>query len=643
MKSWSEKLLVWGTCALVLVLPIVYFNWWYVPHVTSKMIVFYGIVELLFTAWLYRVIVDPSYCLTSKQWLAFSSFILYIAWFTIAGVLGVDFESSFWSSLGRGTGLLTLYHVVAFSIVIAALVRKFGVTEYGYKFLGYFVSGSGLGAISIWLGNEGFGLVTPALELSKGGGLIGNSSLAAGYLIFGFFFAVILAVTKNIKRWMKVVSWMTIFLIIFSPLFLNLAKGFSVGVSARGAAFGIPVGIMFAAGAWIALSQKKSARITGIVLMIIFLCSLGVGFRALMDPSARAHEQFVESAGEGRFIFWNAAREGMREHSLFGYGPENFRVAYQEHFDPKIFTVSTAAEVWIDRAHNNFFDTGVAGGWPAVVWYVALLVSLGTEIYRAHVRRRLSRTQASLLAGLLVAYIFQNLFVFDSFMTLVSFGVLVGCVFGASGEPGIKTSVQSKSGVIILMSIVFIGLFIPFVWTPARKVVRFAHVLELPLDKRADHYSELLRGSQIGNPSDVAEIAEASYMLYADADSQRRIRSEEKLRAFALRDIDALIAYLETIAAGNPTDYRLRLNIARLYNQRISFAGDLDGKLAHRASLIETEALALAPNDPQIYWTTAVTKFRAGDKEGARTSLQKALELAPYLDFTRQLMAEMKL
>ncbi len=636
MKAWQEKLVTYGTFLLVFLTPIVYFGAnWFFSYSTSKTFFFYGLTEIIFAVWIYEAFVDQTLRLSRKNLLILLPFFAYVAWLTVAGIFGADPGFSFWSSLSRGTGLLTLYHALALVLVICSLVGKHGLKKYGYKLMGWFIGGASILAISVWLGNEGFNLPFQILLKSKGGGLMGNSSLTATVLVFAVFFEIFLLFAKDVEKKFKIFLGIALALIIFSPLFINV---FGNSLSARGALAGMLAGAMAMVPFYLFLSKKKITKIVGAILIFSGVLASIFIWQSLMKPGTTIHEKFAESATESRFIFWNIARTAMRESPMIGYGPENYRVANQIHFDPKIYTLGDSVEVWNDRAHNIIFDTGVAGGYPAIVLYFCFLGSLLFGIYKANKKGRITRAQGATLGALIIAYFFQNLFVFDSLVSLMSLGILAGVIFGMSEEikEVKKNNNSSGTNYILVPTILVITVvaWIFFVYLPVRKTVAISNIIEMPLNKRPDHYKDLLTGSSVGNAFEVGSIAEDSYNLYSD--NQKEIKSDEKLLKYSLLDIQKFTQYLEEVRKREPNDYRLRLNLARLYNIEVYLTGE--ASRTDQALSVEDEALALSPTDPEIYWTKAITLYRSGDVPGAKEVLQKAIEIAPYIGFSKELL-----
>ncbi len=649
MKKLLDLVVEYGVYFVVGVTPILYFGGSrYAPYVTSKTFFFYGCMGLVFFIWSYLAIIDKSYRLSKRILLFFLPIFLFVLWMTVTSVLGVDPGLSFWSSLGRATGMLTLYYCLSLSVVIASFVQLKG-DLYIRKLFTCFLIGAFVVSLSVWLSDEGFNLSIKVLENSKGGGLIGNSSITAAYLVFALFFGIFMLGFKNLIWKQKIFLWSLIFLIISSPLFFNVYGVLFGGrffVSARGAMLGIFAGFFMAILGYLFLSNNKKIRILGISGIILSVLVSSVLWINLLKSDTSIHKKVADSISESRFIFWDIAEKAIKEKPILGWGPDNYPVVYQKYFDPNLYLQSdTTVEIWNDRAHNVIFDTGVSGGYPAIILYLGVLVSLVLGIYRAFILRGITRFQASVLLGLVVAYFFQNLFVFDSQMSLMVYFIFIGSVFGIKESAGfgekkdyiLNVNKTRKLFFMILLASLFTVSWIMFVWMPSRKVVLIARVTSMPMNKRPDHYKDLLNGSKIGDDRDIGAIAHAGYLVYKNNQEQLRLDNEKFI--YAKKDLEKFLEYLEEIAKKEPNDYRLHLSIARIYNIYISlFDKQGDVSLVQHVLDVENHIKDISPNNPEVYWTIAQSLIFSGDSVGAQEALEYAIKIAPRIPGSYQLL-----
>ena len=644
-KNFREKLLKYGSCFFVFVLPLIYFSKILYPYTAPKTFFFYGLVEILLAFWIYTIIIDHTYRLTKKTLLYFIPVGAFVLWMTVAGLVGINPEFSFWSSIGRGTGLLTLYHCLALAIITTSLVKHYG-NHYLNNLMFWFVNGSFILALSVWFGNQGFNLLH-FIKDDAGGGLIGNSSITAPYLMFALAFGLFLLFSKGVslgKKW-----WVGTIMgvIIFSPLFINLYglfTGQGILGNARGAILGIVVAVYVSLMAYLFFSKKKVVKIIGIAGILIGLFIFAVGWVQLVSPNTKLHQKFDQVAtGGSRFIFWDIAQKSMNQHPWFGYGPENYTFAFQRNFNPQMSLPQYGQEGWNDRAHNIYYDTGVSGGYPAIIFYGLFILSILYALYKLEKNGTLNRIQISVLGGFLLGYIFQNLFVFDSTYSLIALFIFIGAIFAFVDDKKIEDKVEVlhdnlADNVIKVLLLAFCVIsLIFFVYRPFKKAVAFYTVFNVPVDIRPAHYSDLLRGSVIGDQWDTSGIAYMTYKSYIVDPAS--IKNDPKLLPYIEKDISAYIQYLEQVMKRNTTDSRLYVSAEYLYSALNYFSSQpFDKVLASHLFDIADRAHELSPTDPQVYWSVAQVYIWAGDYKNVERTYKNAIALDPSIPESHKLL-----
>lgn len=656
MNLSKDKILKYGVFVLFFLTPIMYFGNKVYPHITSKTFFFYGLAGILFAFWLYIIAVDKSYRLTKRQLLLFVPLFLYIAWMTISGILAVNPHLAFWSSLGRGTGLLTLYYGTAVALIVSSLVKRDGM-NYVYQLLKWIISSALIVAISVWFGNEGFNIQSKVFTTSGGGGLTGNSSIAGAYLIFAVFFGAYLLFSKNINaNWKKFIS-VIMAVIIFSPLYVNIYGLFThKGIlgSARGATLGIIIGLGVIVIGHLVLSKNKIVRILGVISIFISLIIFSIGWAQLMKPNTTIHNKFTEVAMGTRFLFWDVAQKSIDKHPWFGYGPENYMIAFQENFNPKILDKKLNNESWNDRAHNIYFDTGVSGGYPVIAFYFLFVLSIFYTIYNAFKKDKISKGQASILWGLLTAYIFQNLFAFDSTLSIIIFLSMAGLIYGIDSydnerknlenkknenledviiNPSLKILIGGSLSALCLISLIYFSIL------PARKATSFGVILSKPIEIRSDRYKDLLKGSLVGNDWDVSGFAHEIYKFYAS--NPLGIKNNKSMVPIYEKDLTSLLQYLETIAKENTVDYRLQIKIFHLYSTSIFLSNKpADSVLTEHLLSVLNHAKKLSPANPEIYWGMAQLYAWSGNFKAIEQAYKEAINIDPSVSASHKLLIQ---
>lgn len=656
MNLYKENILKYGTFALFFLVPVMYFGHKIYPYMTSKTFFFYGFANILFFIWLYLIAVDKSYRLTPKQLFLFIPLFLYIIWMTIAGILAKNTHLSFWSSLGRGTGLLTFYYSVATALIITSLVKRNG-PAYFFSLLKWFIFSATIVATTVWLGIEGFNIRSNFFINSGGGGLIGNSSLAAAYLIFAIFFGVFLLFSNLVSKTAKMFISGSIAIIIFSPLFLDLhglIAGHGILGSARGAFLGIFIGVGAIIVGYFALSKNKVSRVLGIISIIISLTIFSIVWLQLMKPNTTLHNKFTEVASGSRFLFWDVAQKSIDKHPWFGYGPENYMIAFQENFNPKILNKELNYESWNDRAHNIYYDIGVSGGYPAIFLYFFFIFITLYSVIRLFKEEKIFQIQASILCGLIISFVFQNLFVFDSTLSILTLFSLAGLIYGMDGYNGKEQNIKDKKneklkGIIINLplkiltgSFLFVLCIISLIYfaiLPARKSSAFGIILGKPIETRPDYYKNLLKGSTVGNDWDISGFAHDLYKFYAV--NPMSIKNNKKMLPFYEKDLIAFLQYIETIAKENTTDFRLQMKIFNLYSTYI-FISDKPNDPVFTENLLDilNRAKALSPNNPEVYWGMAQLYAWSNNFKAIEQAYRQAIAIDPSVSASHRLLIQ---
>jgi len=632
----KDKILKYASFTLVFLAPLVYWSHRLYPHISSKTFFIYGVVEIMFFVWVYAVIIDSSYRISKKALLCSIPMVLFMLWMTIAGIFGANFSTSLWSSLARGTGLLTLYHCLALAIVTISLVQKYG-SSYIKSIFKWFISGAVLGVISIWMGPGGLGINTLVLTAGGEGGIIGNSSLAAVYMTFAIAFSVFLILSKESNLKTKRLLFIAICIIIFSPLFINISgifNGHGIIGTARASLLALPVFLASFGVLYLILSQKKLLRGLGITGIIIGVLGFSYFWAQLITPDTYLHNTFAQEARGSRFIFWDIASKSIEAHPLLGYGPENYFIAFQENFNPDSLLSENSMEGFSDKAHNIYFDLGVSGGYPAIILYILFLISLLYAIYKAKYSGKITRAQSAILGSLILGYVFQNLFVFDSNLSLMAIFVLAGVLFALQSNPIDqkinKMKIKDSYLLMIFTLILFFTSWTFFTYMPAKKSKLYAETFASSIDKRPEMYNSLLNGSSVGEGWDVSGLAFDTYRMYSS--SAVSIKNDKTNLQAHIKNLEALISYLYKIAEINKTDYRLYISIANLENT-LTYLSSRPPTVEDKNRLLNVleKAKILSPTNPNVYWVIAQVKVWSGDFVGTEEAYRKVMSVAPRL------------
>jgi hypothetical protein len=232
--------------------------------------------------------------------------------------------------------------------------------------------------------------------------------------------------TKDNKK--KLVLAVIGFVTIVNPVLISLPffhplAGTVIGFigDARGATVSLFMGLMVMIGILGIFSKQGMVRLGSRVGLGILAISTLIGIMMLILPNNKIHEYFVKTSGNARFIYWNMAIEQTKHHWLIGTGPETFRYAHEKYFEPQL---TAMGEPWADKPHNQYIETALATGLLGLVAYVVIFLCIGAALRLAS-KKQENKFFVATASGLLVAYMINNIILFDSMTSMFLFAVIV--------------------------------------------------------------------------------------------------------------------------------------------------------------------------------------------------------------------------
>ncbi len=413
------------------------------PFIFGKVIFFRSLVEIaLILSLIYLII--RLFSSGDREFKIGTSFFknrlfALFALFTISGVLStifaVDKYTAFWGTLERGGGLLGFLHFFIFLCLTAVFFQK-------KDFLPFFKISLIIGFVVILYGLfQYFDLKEFPFSLeqtNRPGSFIGNPSFLSAYLFFIIASAVLVfSLTKNL------------FWRIFS-FFLILSSVTMIFFSAtRGAILGLAVGTIILLIYYVFFSKTQNKkRFLPPSLLILLTLLLSVFWLTRFNPFWREIPGFNRFAGmtslvpkdgsvQTRLVTWQISWEAFKEKPIFGWGPDNYLVAWNKHYD---FKLASYGETWLDRAHNQLLDVLVMQGIIGLLIYFALF---GFIFYKLFIKKTLG-SSSPFLGAVLLAYFVQNTFLFDEISSYFLFIALVSFLIANTRRDEEKSNVQNE-------------------------------------------------------------------------------------------------------------------------------------------------------------------------------------------------------
>lgn len=611
-RFWILK----GILYALLLTPLWVWSAFLFPFITSKVIYFRLLVEIALVFYiplaLYYSEIRPRLTkLTKAIW-------LYLLIVIIASLFGVDFNRSFWGTVERGEGIITILHFVLYFTMVAAV---FTDQRQWYRYLFFALTVTGATALYGLAQLYNFSGVIPA-GTTRVSGTIGNAAFFAAVMIFGVFLSFLLLLgAKSLGR--RLILW-AILLFELGMLFQSQTRGAILATAAA---------LVF----YFALNIFRKTNFKVKLISAVFLCAI-FGFGALVyfskdsgwvkgnDTLARlATISPRDITTESRLDTWGASWQGFRSRWFLGFGYENYNIAFNQHFPSRIFK-DQGSQIWFDRAHNIFFDVAVTSGIVGVLTYLGIFIMAFWVLFSLW-RRSLHELDARIpiiLGSLLVAYFLQNFFVFDTQATYLMFFVILGFIAFLEKEyvmPPLKERRSYPPGAIlplVLSVLAIIGMYF-FNIEPAKA------------------NSQTMQGIKYAKLKDYNQMATAfakalSYGTYMDQEIRHRfvdysidaintggLSADEQKRTF-----ENLIRELEKSIAESPRDAKNYIYLMNVLNRLNN-----NSQAVEKVLILGAQALQLSPTRAQIYFEIGQAYLFKKDYSTGLGYFEKAAGLNP--------------
>jgi O-antigen ligase len=545
------------------------------------------------------------------SWLSWSVLSLVGVVF-IADVFGHSFYHSFWSNYERMDGFLTLLHVTAYYFIASSVLNT---KERWRLFFNISIFASIIMAFYTFLQLAG------KIQINQGGvridGTFGNATYLAVYMLFNIFITLLLSLgvyERGVKNKWPLYGWYGLALVCQLITLYYTAT--------RGAILALFGGLILTA-LGIALFEKHRpmVRKMGIGLLILVALVVG-GFFAARNTNfvtnsptlGRFSSLSLESINnQGRRFVWPMAWQGFKDRPILGWGQENFNYVFNKYYDPRMYN----QEPWFDRAHNIVLDWLVTTGIVGFLAYMSLFVGALFLIWK---NKEFSLGQKSLLVGLLGAYFFQNLFVFDNLISYVYFFSLLAFIHSESvrnknAPQWIERLSNNKAISQAAIPTIAIILVVVSVYTWNVKQIGANRDIIRALDTNGKTTEQSLGYFKAAFDANTFATGEATDQMIGqfNAFNNQNI-SEQTRREFAV----LLIENLDKTITRFPDDARYLLSMGGIRTRM----GDVSG-----AKPYLIKALELTPKKQRAYYEIGFSELTAGNYVVALDYFKTAYEL----------------
>jgi len=507
-----------------------------------------------------------------------------------------------------------------------------------------------------------------AAGMSAFGGIVASACFAAQdksdsvvllFLTGALATAVLISGLESLK-----VRWL--------PWLLGVAAAVQVAAMVltltRGTVLGFIGGCVVAALLIALLERERPFLRWSAVGVLALLLTLVGGAYAVKDtewakqlPIVNRFTQIKLSEGtvNARFMNWGMAWQGVKERPLLGWGQDNYEYVFSKYFDPNMY----GQEPWFDRTHDIIFDWLIAAGFLGLGAYLLINLSLMVHLWvldpaehrwsfksfrsfsaiRSLLRRdtshAFSATERALWTGLIAAYFFHNLFVFDNIVSYILFVSVLAYLHWRSTEshaPVCEREVADETVRMVVLPVACIAIVL-VLWYVNVPGIRTAQALITPLrpeyvqadgtqasmtpERMLEYYRIAAAYDQLGRQEVREQIAQNAANMQRSSEASEETKRE--FMTFAREEMDRELAR-------NPNSARLLLFKGSLETS----AGDLEA-----AEQAFTQAVEQTPTKQIAIFQLGEVKLVRGKIDEALALFKRAYELQPKYDEARNLYA----
>lgn len=692
----------------ILFLPLVVSYDFYEPFVFLKSILFRIAVEAMVFLYVVLAALSPRHRprLHRVTYAVLAYFLVMIVC-SLPGV-SVDSWSSWWGTFARMDGMFTQLHLLAYFFVLVQTLES--EREWLILFTASLFSGLLLG-LSGMFQYLGLPFLYRLILEDRIMGATGNANNFAFLMVLDFFIVLWFLSRRDRRETFAFAARIWVFLLVVLDLFLVAweasAPAGGPGILSEGLAL-IPVaafalllhalsllwffkrssvhagsaflGIL---GIWYlfwAYQSRTRFAVVGLVgslaILSLFYLFWGAGRRrkwiaaaaiaiVFLAPAAvfvHRDSSWVQSrpalvrlttisfaAAAPRVLAWKAGFLGILDRPFFGWGPENYKNAFDLHFPPALFT-STASETWYDRAHNMIVEVGTTTGILGLAACSALFGLAFAALLRTWFRTN-DATNSLLVAAPLLAYLIQNLFSFDTINTNGIVYLILAYVawlcgdkrpspeppHGQHSEP---PPLHGKAWVTIgAAGLMIAGSCWYLVKVPCESNLLLTRAIasgrtRAPSGRQQaifrEEVVELYRRASEHQTTGRHEVREE----FANYASRLAHSSDIPLRD-SVRTIEQAANLLEESVRQEPANARHYLYAASLTNATLAALQKSDPALAHtmaeKTLVLLQRAEKLAPARPQVYIESSKILAWEGRTAEAIAALERAVSLSPWI------------
>ena len=439
-------------------------------------------------------------------------------------------------------------------------------------------------------------------------------------------------------------SWWRAFWIIGIALFLYVM----VLSGTRGAVVGLAAAVAAFAVAYALIGRLQWVRLAAACFAVGGLLLGGLLFAARSTPPVEALASssplvkrmlgigFDDTSIRGRIESQRTGFQSVADRPVFGWGPENYSVAYDRHISVE---TSTTLRESFDQAHNKLLEELVTRGVVGLLAYLAIWAYVFVAVVRRAMRQAAREQLFTMLIGAaLLGYFVQNLFLFDTPGTVVWFMLLLGyaAYLETASDPliaGVPARRRARPpeapAPLAQMSALFQSV-VAYRWASAVVAVLVIAALYFLVARPLHSAVLVVDALDPANPltwGQRLDRFERSFSTFPATANQPRIAMfndiARKFGSLTLQDVGRTLSVVEEserqAVRGEPEGWRARVAAASVYH----LAAQLEPSYLEKARELIEEARELSPGRKETMRAEVIQYLNEGDPEGAEASLDR--------------------
>ncbi|MCK4744744.1 O-antigen ligase family protein [Candidatus Parcubacteria bacterium] len=587
-----------GIC-LALFMPLLVSSKFLFPFIFPKIIAFRIIIEVVLFFYLLLILAKPSYLpkLSKAGWMLAA----YIAIIFISSIFGADFYNSFWSNVERSDGLLTIIHFFIFFLIVTSVFKR---SKDWLLLLNVAVIASVLVCVTALV--EYFGVknrffINP--QSTRLSGSLGNSAFLAGYMLFNIIFASILLFYQKHK--------FRIFYFIPMLFYCFILYNTQTRGAILSFVFGIFLFLLF--NIFNKKSRFRKYSLAALVIMIISIIFIFANKNSSFVQNTTAIKRIAsislkDTTTETRMLNWKIGWQGWKDKPVFGWGYENFNIVFNKYFPPQ-FIKGPSSELWFDRAHNSVVDVAVASGTAGLLSYLALFITAFYMLWAKFKSSGKYKNVYALMIIILVMYIMQNIFVFDTpttyLMFFLSFAFINYLLIFKEGDEILEeNNIVHKNINPAIFIIIFLFISSSVYIFNIRPILANSTAIQALSSSRNSSVDFTLSKFKKSLDYDTYQNAEISQQLINFA--KLVVQNSDKIPKDKSREVvEYTIESLNNIIDKHHLNVRHHYFLMMFYNSARKF----DANYSYRVLELGEEAIKLSPTRPHLYFQMAEAKI----------------------------------